>query len=84
MRRPLSVLAVEDSEADAELLSVELRRAGFDTTFERVATESELRCRTRIRRLASGRSWCAITGCRISARQKHYGSSARRASTFHS
>jgi hypothetical protein len=82
MRRPLSVLAVEDSEADAELLSVELRRAGFDTTFERVATESELRCRTRIRRLAD--RGCAITGCRISARQKHYGSSARRASTFHS
>jgi diguanylate cyclase (GGDEF)-like protein len=43
MTRPLSVLLVEDSEADAELLVVELRRAGFDTAFERVATGSELR-----------------------------------------
>jgi hypothetical protein len=34
MTRPLSVLLVEDSEADAELLVVELRRAGFDTAFE--------------------------------------------------
>jgi diguanylate cyclase (GGDEF)-like protein len=43
MRRPLSMLLVEDSEADAELLLFELRRAGFDTLFVRVATETELR-----------------------------------------
>ena len=43
MTRPLSLLMVEDSEADAELLLVELRRSGFDVVFERVATEAELR-----------------------------------------
>jgi diguanylate cyclase (GGDEF)-like protein len=41
--RRLSLLLVEDSEADAELLLVELRRSGFDVVFERVATEAELR-----------------------------------------
>jgi diguanylate cyclase (GGDEF)-like protein len=41
--RPLSLLLVEDSEADAELLLVELRRSGFDPVFERVATEADLR-----------------------------------------
>jgi len=41
--RPLSLLMVEDCEADAELLLVELRRSGFDVVFERVATEAELR-----------------------------------------
>ena len=36
---PLRVLFVEDSEADAELVSAELRRGGYDVEFERVETE---------------------------------------------
>ena len=43
MTCPLSLLLVEDSEADAELLLAELRRSGFDVVFERVAAEAELR-----------------------------------------
>lgn len=36
MKKPLRVLIVEDSEDDAELLGIELRRAGYDLTCERV------------------------------------------------
>ena len=36
MSNPLRLLLVEDSEADAELLAIELRRAGFALEFERV------------------------------------------------
>lgn len=36
MKKALRVLIVEDSEDDAELLVIELRRAGYDITFERV------------------------------------------------
>jgi signal transduction histidine kinase len=43
MRRPLSVLLVEDSPADAELVLLELDRCGFDTTSERVDSEVGLR-----------------------------------------
>ena len=43
MTGPLSLLLVEDSETDAELLLVELRRTGFDVASERVATDAELR-----------------------------------------
>jgi signal transduction histidine kinase/FixJ family two-component response regulator len=35
---PLQVLIVEDSENDAELLDLELQRAGYDTAFRRVET----------------------------------------------
>lgn len=38
MTRPLRALIVEDSERDADLLLRELRRGGFDVTFERVDT----------------------------------------------
>ena len=43
MTRPLSVLLVEDSETDAELVLVELRRGGFDPTPQRVDNEAQLR-----------------------------------------
>jgi signal transduction histidine kinase len=36
VKKALRVLIVEDSEDDAELLVIELRRAGYDITFERV------------------------------------------------
>jgi len=38
MAKPLRVLTIEDSEDDALLLIRELRRGGFDPTFERVET----------------------------------------------
>ena len=40
--KPLSVLLVEDSEADAELLALELRRQGFRPTLRRVETQTGL------------------------------------------
>jgi PAS domain S-box-containing protein len=43
MKRRLSLLLVEDSPADAELVLVELERHGFDTTAERVDSETQLR-----------------------------------------
>lgn len=36
MKKPLRVLAVEDSEDDARLIMLELARGGFEPTFERV------------------------------------------------
>src|SRR3954447_21783510 len=36
----LQVLIVEDSENDAELLDLELQRAGYDTSYRRVETRS--------------------------------------------
>ena len=41
--RPLKVLLVEDSPDEAELVVLELRRAGFAVTWERVDTEPALR-----------------------------------------
>jgi PAS domain S-box-containing protein len=41
--RPLSVLIVEDSEVDAELLLRELKRGQFDVTALRVETPAEMR-----------------------------------------
>ena len=43
MTRALSLLMIEDSETDAELMLAELSQYGFDTTFERVDSESALR-----------------------------------------
>ncbi len=42
MSRPLRVLIVEDSEDDALLLLRELRRGGYDPSFERVDTYSAM------------------------------------------
>lgn len=42
MSNPLRVLIVEDSEADALLLVRELRRGGYDVTFERTDTAEAL------------------------------------------
>ena len=41
--RELSVLVVEDSEDDLELLLLELRRGGWKPTYERVETPGALR-----------------------------------------
>ncbi len=43
MTDPLAVLMVEDSEDDARLILRELKRSGFEVTWERVQTEAELR-----------------------------------------
>ena len=43
MGKPLHVLIVEDSDADAELLQAELERAGYDLSFGRVQTAAEMR-----------------------------------------
>jgi signal transduction histidine kinase len=40
--RPLKVLIAEDNPADAELMVRELRRAGFDVSFERVDTSEAM------------------------------------------
>jgi signal transduction histidine kinase/DNA-binding response OmpR family regulator len=40
-RIPVRLLMVEDSETDAELVLTELKRAGFDVTAHRVATQNE-------------------------------------------
>src|SRR5574341_803430 len=42
MATPLRVLIVEDSEDDAVLLSRELRRGGYDLTYERVDTAATM------------------------------------------
>ena len=43
MARPLRVLIVEDSPDDAELMLLELRRGGFEPSWQRVETAEELR-----------------------------------------
>jgi PAS domain S-box-containing protein len=55
MNSPLRVLLVEDSEADAELLARELKRAGFDVTWERVQSAARLET-------ALDRRWDIIVG----------------------
>ncbi len=42
MTHPIRILIVEDSEADAELLLLELKRGGYDPQSERVETPAEL------------------------------------------
>ncbi len=42
MPQPLKVLIAEDNPADAELMVRELRRAGFDVSFERVDTSEAM------------------------------------------
>ena len=39
MTTPLRVLIIEDSENDAELLLLELRRGGYAPEYERVETD---------------------------------------------
>lgn len=43
MAKPLRVLVVEDDERDASLLQRELRKAGYDPSFELVATHEGMR-----------------------------------------
>jgi PAS domain S-box-containing protein len=43
MAKPLRVLLVEDSEDDAEMIGLELRRSGYDVTWQRVESEREYR-----------------------------------------
>lgn len=43
MTKPLRVLVVEDDERDAALLHRELRKAGYDPSFELVATHESMR-----------------------------------------
>ncbi len=43
MGTPLSALIVEDSEPDAELLLLELRRCGYEVTYRRVQTAAEMK-----------------------------------------
>jgi putative nucleotidyltransferase with HDIG domain len=42
MKKPLRALIVEDSEDDAILMAEELRRAGYEVSFERVETAEEM------------------------------------------
>lgn len=46
---PLRVLIIEDSAADTELLVYELRRGGYDPTYERVDTAEEMRAAIEMR-----------------------------------
>lgn len=41
LQQPLRVLIVEDNPADAELMAHELKRSGFDVSWERVDTEAD-------------------------------------------
>lgn len=43
MNKPIHVLMVEDVEDDAQLLAAELRRGGYDVSFERVDTAAAMR-----------------------------------------
>src|SRR5690242_1411991 len=43
MATPLRVLIVEDSITDAELLLMELKRGGYEVSYERYTTEAEVR-----------------------------------------
>ena len=43
MNQPIQVLMVEDVEDDARLLAAELKRGGYDVTFERVDTAAAMR-----------------------------------------
>jgi PAS domain S-box-containing protein len=43
MAKPLRLLIIEDSEDDAFLLARELRRGGYELTFERVQTREEMK-----------------------------------------
>lgn len=43
MGQPLELLLIEDSEEDAELLVRALKRAGYDSAVERVATAADMR-----------------------------------------
>ncbi|HYK03176.1 MAG TPA: response regulator [Thermoanaerobaculia bacterium] len=47
MSRPLRLLLVEDSERDAALLRLHLRRGGFDADVQRVDTREALEARLR-------------------------------------
>ena len=42
MNAPLRALVVEDSEDDALLIARELKRGGYDLTFERVDTPATM------------------------------------------
>jgi len=55
MRKPLSILIVEDSELDAELLLRTLRAADYDVTYEIVQTEDAMRA------ALDRRTWNLIT-----------------------
>lgn len=43
LKRKIQVLVVEDSADDAELILLELKRAGYDPSIQRVETEKEMR-----------------------------------------
>lgn len=43
MSQPLRALMIEDSDSDAELLLMQLRRADYEPIYERVQTEAEMR-----------------------------------------
>lgn len=43
MGKPLRLLVVEDSEADAELLALAIRKGGYDVSYKRVDTREALR-----------------------------------------
>lgn len=45
MSKPLKVLLVEDSERDAALLRLQLRRGGFEPSLDRVETREEMSAR---------------------------------------
>lgn len=45
MSRPLRLLLIEDSERDAALLTLYLRRGGFQPTVERIETGADMRAR---------------------------------------
>ena len=49
MGKPLKVLLVEDSERDAALLALYLRRGGYDAEIQRVETRDDLRSQLRER-----------------------------------
>ncbi len=42
-KRKIRVMVVEDSAVDAELIQLELKRAGYDPSIQRVDTEKEMR-----------------------------------------
>ena len=63
-RKPISVLLVEDSDTDADLLIRALRQADYEPSYEMVQTSKEME---KALRLVDGTSFSPIGCCRISA-----------------
>ena len=68
MGRPLRLLLIEDSAADAELVALQLRRARYEITTDRVDNAEDL---SAAKKPAPGISSCWTTVCPGSVPPRH-------------